>query len=90
MPCCLWWHAVTCSRKLAPCSCLCHPRHLLSQQSLSLRLAAVDGSVATMKIRRQDIVTAFGLDEYVEEAKKKGKAQGGKASGSGGGSAKKR
>jgi mevalonate kinase len=43
-----------------------------------------------MKIRRQDIVTAFGLDEYVEEAKKKGKAQGGKASGSGGGSAKKR
>ncbi|EFN59218.1 hypothetical protein CHLNCDRAFT_59562 [Chlorella variabilis] len=51
-----------------------------------------DGSVATIKIRREDIVTAFALDEFLEEAKK---AEGKKkaaapARGAGGGSAKKK
>lgn len=60
--------------------------------SRSCNLGCADGSVATIKIRREDIVTAFALDEFLEEAKK---AEGKKkaaapARGAGGGSAKKK
>lgn len=53
-----------------------------------------DGTISSIKIRRQDIITAFGLEEALQEAAKPaaGPPGGSRAAGSraGGGSSKKR
>ncbi|KAL4431224.1 hypothetical protein ABPG75_006480 [Micractinium tetrahymenae] len=52
-----------------------------------------DGTISSIKVRRQDIITAFGLEEVLQDAAKPaaGPAGGGRAAGSkAGGSAKKR
>ena len=77
-----------------PAALICH-RCL---PAAATALLPADGGVAGGKIRRQDLITAFALDEFSEEAQKAGAAaaaggaagKGSSKAGGGGGSTKKR